>query len=98
MTPNDLGNTCKSGAVAGCNLVTTSLGGECQERCVSIGTWPSICSGLCLTDADCGPGPGAPHCTDYGSQTRVCMTMTGNPDVGCSRPDAAVDAPVSDAN
>jgi|SRR5262245_51641753 len=83
--PGDLGQSCPD-PPAGCYLVSNKLGGACQERCVSLGQWPAICTTKCLTDRDCGPG--APHCTPGLGTESVCMLMTGDPNTGCVRPDA----------
>jgi hypothetical protein len=91
MIPADLGQSC--GAASGCFTVSSQPGGPCEQRCISVGLWPAICTTDCLTDQHCGPG--APYCTDVGSGgSRACMTMRGDPNGACPRPDAAVDAPV----
>jgi hypothetical protein len=92
MRPTDLGLVC--GAPAGCFQVSSSLGGTCQERCVSIGNRPAICTGVCTNDNDCGPG--ASKCTEFGTSLNVCM-QPGDPNQGCQA-DAGVDAPVADAH
>src|SRR5262245_56685342 len=63
MVPADLGRAC--GPPAGCFQVSSQFGGQCQERCVSLGQWNGICTTNCLTNVHCGPG--APFCTDYGA-------------------------------
>jgi hypothetical protein len=91
IVPADLGQVC--GPPSGCYTVSSQFGGQCQERCVSLGQWNAICTTNCITDVHCGPG--APHCTDYGSGgLRFCMAQTGNPNAGCTLPDAAADAPI----
>ena len=85
ITPSDLGQSCPGG-FAGCYNVMTSLGGRCQERCVSIGAnWEAICTGLCTSDNDCGTG--APHCYfPTGGTSGVCTNhnpATEDPNMGC---------------
>jgi hypothetical protein len=85
MTPSDLGHPCVGGP-AGCFRTINQQGGMCLERCVSIGNWDSICTGLCASDNDCGPG--APHCVDLDTARRVCMnhSATEDPNMGCANP------------
>jgi hypothetical protein len=87
MTPSDLGNPC-SGGMAGCFQEFNNLGGTCLERCVSIGNWTAICTGLCATDADCVVGGTQLHCVDYDTSRRVCMNhlATEDPNMGCANP------------
>jgi hypothetical protein len=91
MIPADLGMTCAGGQVAGCNMVSSSLGGTCHERCVSAGRQPAICTGFCVHDSDCG----SLHCVDIGLAASVCLEVT-DPNAGCRQLDAPVSSDASD--
>ena len=80
LIPTDLGMTCAHGFQAGCGASTEAPGDGCQDRCVSIGNWPSICTRYCVLDSDCGP---TAHCVPIDSERGACMLMRGDPNVGC---------------